>query len=59
LFKPYQVHQFAGDVSMEGLGEYEFDISCEASLQQLFSEHRPVVIQKVIEEEIMHVSLKL
>jgi YesN/AraC family two-component response regulator len=68
--KPHQAHRFVVDANMEGfvfsftddffnVGVYEFDISSEASLQQLFSEHRPVLIQKVIEEEIMDVSLKM
>jgi len=68
--KPHQAHRFVMDATMEGfvfsftdeffnIGEYEFDISCETSLHQLFSEHRPVIIQKVIEEEIMDVSLKM
>jgi AraC-like DNA-binding protein len=68
--KPHQAHRFVRETGMEGfvfsftdaffnIGEYEFDISCEASLQQLFSEHRPVVIQKVIEEEIMDVIVKM
>lgn len=68
--KPHQAHRFVGDADMDGfvfsftdeffnVGEYEFDISCEASLQQLFNEHLPVVIQKVIAEEIMHINLQM
>lgn len=68
--RPHQAHRFVGDANMEGfvfsftdeffnVGEYEFDISLETSLQQLFNEYRPVVVQKVIEEEIMYINVQM
>ena len=68
--KPHQAHRFAMDSSMEGFvfsftdsffnaGEHEFDISVQSSLYQLFNECRPVLLQKMIEEEVRDISLKM
>ena len=68
--KPNQAHQFPIDAGMEGfvfsftdaflnMGEHEFDISAQSCIYQLFSECRPLRIQKDIEGEIRDLSIKM
>jgi AraC-like DNA-binding protein len=68
--KPNQAHQFQTQSEMEGfvfsftdsffsVGEYDFDMACQASLGQLFTERRIIRIAYEMEEDMKEIVLKM
>jgi len=68
--KPNEAHQFQPQTGMEGFvfsftdsflsaGEYDFDMAAQATLFQLFTEHRTLNIGHEIEEDMKEIILKM
>jgi AraC family transcriptional activator of pobA len=68
--KPGQVHQFIPDPNTEGFiisfsesflntGEYEFDLTCEASFFELFTKPEGIFIQNEMEEDLKELIVKM
>jgi AraC family transcriptional activator of pobA len=68
--KPGQVHQFIPDTNTEGFvisfsesflntGEYEFDLTCEASFFELFTKPEGIFIQNEMEEDLKELIVKM
>src|SRR5262245_38291503 len=67
---PNQAHQFQIQEQMEGfifsftdsffsVGEHDFDLACQATLYQLFAEHRTIKVAPEMEEDMTHVISKM
>jgi len=68
--KPNEPHQFQTQAEMEGfvfsftdaflnISEYDFDMACQTSLYQLFTESRTIGIAYEMEEDVKEIVLKM